>query len=388
MFYNGNKGTLKYLLLFGLLLCLSCKNINRQEEKKVKDLEINTEETDKEEAGPFVIRKISDVQYVTPENDTLLFRKPFFQAFEGMVEGKNVQAYLRYSNPVSDLSYYLSGMMYVEGGDGFIYFGFSKIDDETWENDYNEGSEYIFAYEEPDILKVIKSSGEEYLLKTSAVRYEAYDRLSYSMEYCRSENDTAYIALWEYDYLAYPTQYPEKYKAFFNTLPFSRIDASYQLSGLKDWRHYIKQEIRKSEEDCFSMNDQTYYYPCYLDENIYVVIELGHSYMGGAHGMYGTTYHNFDVKTGKLLSVEDIVRVDDHGFIKYFIGRLKEKYLSEDGDPPFLYEPETVADQFFLLPTGITFTYFPYELMGYALGEPSLFLSYEELEPYLVKRNN
>jgi hypothetical protein len=37
------------------------------------------------------------------------------------------------------------------------------------------------------------------------------------------------------------------------------------------------------------------------------------------------------------------------------------------------------------LPTGITFSYAPHELLGFAAGEPHLFFTYEELKPFIIK---
>jgi hypothetical protein len=113
-----------------------------------------------------------------------------------------------------------------------------------------------------------------------------------------------------------------------------------------------------------------------------------YSYAGGAHGNYGTTYTTIDLSSIKKLVVGDILTPDGitnlNGLLeKYFRKQYKleaNESLSEGG----LFEDTIGAtDNFYITGKGIGFSYAPYEIGPYALGEINLFVPFTELSAYL-----
>ncbi|NLG03219.1 MAG: DUF3298 domain-containing protein [Clostridia bacterium] len=130
------------------------------------------------------------------------------------------------------------------------------------------------------------------------------------------------------------------------------------------------------------------------DSLIFSFLESWDSFMGGAHPNHGNKGHNFDVKTGKELEIEDVVS-DITELITVLDQRLTQTY-SEDIffdddlsaymksyylDPP---EGERSKFQFIVGYEGITFYFSPYELAPYAAGSQEVCLLYSEY-PELFK---
>ncbi len=375
------------LLITCCVLLLACKNTtnnnltNNSEPENIGDLI---------EEEPLItsIIKISESAYITP-NDTIVLEKPFFKTFEGEIDGRKVQAYVSQSMMSEYHRYEVAGGIYIEGDSSFTYIGLEQVAPGKWRTPQNEWAQeqpyqYEFSLQGP--LIVIKDE-YRYPLQAGEVQYQAYDVFNYRMNYCYFDG-TFYKPHWEYDFQAVPVQYPEKYASFFQQNPLSQIEKIYYSPDYQKWKHNIELDINEGSDDgddCYTTFSQGFLTPYYLDSCFYVVSHFHHIYMGGAHGLPGTTYFNFDVKTGKLLHLEDILQVDDDQFTAFYMERLKQTFQAENGEIPFLQEPQGASENFSLLPTGITFSYYPYELMGFAAGEPSLFLSWDELTPYLIK---
>ena len=96
--------------------------------------------------------------------------------------------------------------------------------------------------------------------------------------------------------------------------------------------------------------------------------------------MMTTDYENYDVNTGQLIKLENIINTSSKDFIEFYNEEVKSTY----GDS-ILEKEVPMSDKFFILPTGIIFSYSPYELLGFAAGEPHVFFSYEELKPFIKK---
>lgn len=378
-----------FLAIF-LLLFLACKNTGKSTQQNNEDTEERGDLIENNDSLITSIIKLSETEYALPERDTIRLEKPFFKSFEGEFEGRRVQAYVKRAMISEEYSYYVSGHIYIEGDSNTIGFGLEKIGPDQWQSPQDEWAQkepYQFEFSLPGSFAIIKK-GHKYPLQQSAVKYEAYDIFSFNMNYCYWDEILSYRPHWEYDFQAIPAQYPEKYAIFFKQNPLSQIDATYYSSDYKRWKHNIALDITKGSddgEDCFTTFNQGFLVPCYLDSTVFVVYHFSHVYMGGAHGLPGTTYFNFDVKTGKLLKLKDILHADNEQFIDFYIEHLKQEYKEEDGTNPFLQTPQGASENFYMLPTGIVFSYYPYELMGFAAGEPELFLSWDELEPFLVQ---
>lgn len=124
------------------------------------------------------------------------------------------------------------------------------------------------------------------------------------------------------------------------------------------------------------------------DDCMIYIIDLD-MYEGGAHGIHQQLVMNFDAKTGKLLTYDDI-------FAQGYQYRLREMLLDElkkltDTNTldelhakDYLLTMDIYAPQNFILGDDeITFIYNPYEIAPYAKGNTELTLSYSKLKEIL-----
>lgn len=157
--------------------------------------------------------------------------------------------------------------------------------------------------------------------------------------------------------------------------------------------------LLQSAKDHFSSIDEpSYFSNYYSSENIQIgrndahilsLIETGSDYMGGAHGNYGSIGYTFDVQSGKILALEDLL-IDKEGFYAkatdYITDTLYELY--DEGLYPEY--KQVVADtwtgeygvKYYLDASGIVIIYNPYEVGPYAMGKAHVTLPYSTFGEY------
>lgn len=111
-------------------------------------------------------------------------------------------------------------------------------------------------------------------------------------------------------------------------------------------------------------------------------------YTGGAHGMNGTIFHNYDSRSGRLLGADDLFT--DHRALTAYAEKIFRKQfdvpagasLNEHG---FFFEHDrfVLPDNVAILPGKIIFLYNPYEAASYAQGQIRLELPIEEVQQWL-----
>ena len=113
-----------------------------------------------------------------------------------------------------------------------------------------------------------------------------------------------------------------------------------------------------------------------------------YAYTGGAHGNYGTTFICIDLAANKKIVLADVLTAAG-------ISRLGKELEKECRLQAGLKPGETLSDaglfdnkiepndNFYLTTKGIGFSYMPYEIAPYAMGEISLFLPFSRLSAYL-----
>lgn len=158
--------------------------------------------------------------------------------------------------------------------------------------------------------------------------------------------------------------------------------------------------------------------PAYSDEisivtrhNNYGILSLEANfsiYRGGAHGIYGKEFRNYDLHDNSLLSFEDVFVTERKSrkklstIIKSMMadsarremGQNSEYYSNVDlkgTDDEVLmaygyFKPSEIeaADNFILLNHGVEFNYPPYEIAPYALGETVIFIPYETISVFML----
>ena len=120
-----------------------------------------------------------------------------------------------------------------------------------------------------------------------------------------------------------------------------------------------------------------------LNEKVLSVEFDSYSFTGGAHPNAFTILHNFELSTGKHLSLSDLVTDLDQFSAMAEAAFKKERELPPDAN---LQEEGFFWDGPFVLPAnfgitreGIRLSYNPYEVAPYVLGPTEFTLSYQEL---------
>lgn len=124
------------------------------------------------------------------------------------------------------------------------------------------------------------------------------------------------------------------------------------------------------------------------DSRAFIIETRFHFYTGGAHGIYGTRFQNFDAKTGRSLSNSDLIS-DIPAFTNYAEKAFRKKHGVPSGerltDHGFFFK-----DDIYVLPENIAVTsdqvillYNPYEAASYAQGQIRLGLPKKEVRKWL-----
>lgn len=126
----------------------------------------------------------------------------------------------------------------------------------------------------------------------------------------------------------------------------------------------------------------------YHSSKILTLASHAYAYTGGAHGNYGTRFITIDLEANKKLSLGHVLTSSGIGPLKTELEKqfrqqagLKENEpLTEAGLFENKIEPN---DNFYLTGKGIGFSYMPYEIGPYVLGEINVFIPIGQLLNYL-----
>lgn len=157
-----------------------------------------------------------------------------------------------------------------------------------------------------------------------------------------------------------------------NMAPLYREDRTDEAKrAWYQYKYVIETDTRRGKDDC-----------------LVYIIDLN-MYEGGAHGIRQQLVMNFDEKTGKQITYDDL-------FVQGYSYRLREllleelrkqtdtNTLDELHEKGYLLTMDIYAPQNFILGDDeITFIYNPYEIAPYDKGNTELTLSYKILEPIL-----
>lgn len=113
-------------------------------------------------------------------------------------------------------------------------------------------------------------------------------------------------------------------------------------------------------------------------------------YTGGAHGTYGTTFVNIDLRTLKIITLDDLLKGDDYDeqladlIIEQLMADNKASTRDELFDMGYGTTGSIVPTENFRLgPEGITFYYNIYEIAPYVIGPVSVTVSLDKLADLL-----
>ena len=121
----------------------------------------------------------------------------------------------------------------------------------------------------------------------------------------------------------------------------------------------------------------------YSSPKLLTVSSNTYSYMGGAHGMYGTSFDVFDLTRKRRLELKDVLNQEDSVTLNIL---LEEKFRKVAGLKAteklseVLFEDYiSASDNFFVTGKGIGFHYNPYDIAAYVFGEITLFIPFSEV---------
>ena len=179
------------------------------------------------------------------------------------------------------------------------------------------------------------------------------------------------------------TAYPELSKAL------QKLNDERETAFLSNYEQ-MKEDAKQWYEDMGSDG----YFDGYSDENnlrvsraddrFLSIVSTSFSYTGGAHGVYGENGYSYDVKTGQLLKLKDVIT--DMGQLQSIVKEsLKKDYPEasfiaslDESVPENLTGEEDQACSWYLTPSGIDINFGVYLLGSYAEGSQTVQIMYSD----------
>ena len=115
----------------------------------------------------------------------------------------------------------------------------------------------------------------------------------------------------------------------------------------------------------------------YLSDQLAVLSSFVYDFTGGAHGNYATTYQTIDLRTGRTLALTDLLSPAGRRKLPALLEKaFRQQFRVRPGESlesaGLFANRITPGTNFYLTATSLVFTYPPYEIGPYALGEISL----------------
>lgn len=390
-----NKYTTHQLIVaLGMTITLLnvCQNIQSKEYNTEKNVLEEQQTKTAEDSLTIAVRQLDQYTYILNDEDSIKFEKPMLKFFTGKLGNKDVQLWLFYCLPIwEELNPYYSyeGFWSIDGS-SIVRISFNEENDKYVAKFYKDEEKIepvvVLEYIESKNQVIAKSNSETYILKENALKFDAYDRFVYENTYCERDDWSGYRKHWEYDFSYIVNTIPPELEPCFQKA-ITSDDSNSNASSIKNWKHHINPVLRKAsiddennDEVCFHHWRQTYTLPIYLDSVVYVISSFGHAYMGGAHGMYFTTYNCYDTQSGESLALEDIIDTENKSFEEFYNEKMIKQFELEE-----FTESVEMPSSFYIVPGGILFHYPGYSLRG-GFWEKESFFTFDELEPYLKRK--
>jgi hypothetical protein len=113
---------------------------------------------------------------------------------------------------------------------------------------------------------------------------------------------------------------------------------------------------------------------------------FSYAYMGGAHGIYGTSYRCLDMQNKKTWAFDEVLQPDTAKIVSLLEQEARRMFGIPEEEPlmdRLVVDKIPFTDNIYFTPAGITFCYGTYELGSFADGEVLLFLPYAQLSGLL-----
>ncbi|RBL93629.1 DUF3298 and DUF4163 domain-containing protein [Chitinophaga flava] len=121
-----------------------------------------------------------------------------------------------------------------------------------------------------------------------------------------------------------------------------------------------------------------------------VIEKYAYDFTGGAHGNWGATYQTLDLSKHKVLTPDDFFKPGYKDVLSPLLDKAfrKKFHIDEDEslDQSLLVKTIVPNNNFIVTGKGVAFSYVPYEIGPYALGQVTLFIPFTELKSVMKKQ--
>jgi len=166
-----------------------------------------------------------------------------------------------------------------------------------------------------------------------------------------------------------------------STLISNIIDASESGNKFNDIDQFMKIVNIQTAEDGFNGEVS-----CNVLTNGNNTLSVGISTnwfsFGAAHGMYNTEYINFNLSTGNIVQLEELLKPGFEGPLN----RIAEaNFVKEYGTEGWEFEPGNFSlnRNFSIQPGGLLFQFSPYEIGAFSSGTPAVFVNYKSISNWI-----
>nr|WP_234367814.1 DUF3298 and DUF4163 domain-containing protein [Parabacteroides pacaensis] len=169
------------------------------------------------------------------------------------------------------------------------------------------------------------------------------------------------------------------------------------INAYKDLEQDYKKDVEKARATNGQVGAWYSYYEMssndivYNENNILSFVNRLENYTGGAHGAHAVTNHVINLKTGKLITEQDIFVADYQDTLaKLLVNKIAAQNNVKDPkeleNAGFFSVEEIYPNGNFLVKEdGIVYTFNEYEIAAYVVGQTKVFLPYNELQLVLRK---
>ena len=155
-------------------------------------------------------------------------------------------------------------------------------------------------------------------------------------------------------------------------------------SKIENTAFYEIENTKSTEEsDIYNYHDMKWNIPFYFDNEMIVFSNSSDTYLGGAHGLPTVDYETYSLKSGKKILLSDFINVEKYQFqLEKLLQKAAKEYVENEMT---LDENIPISDAYYFGPKGITFSYNPYQIAGFAAGIIELFIPYSDIKNYNPK---
>lgn len=156
------------------------------------------------------------------------------------------------------------------------------------------------------------------------------------------------------------------------------------LQQKNDW--FKEEKKSKERPEMFETNDRIYI--LFSNNKIISLVHYDYGDYGGVHGEHGTGYHCIQTANGKPIDITDVF---DTTSVKDKLSvllekKIRKKYELSDKKPlneQLLVDKIPLTNNLLITSKCIGFSYMPYEIGSYAMGDIFVSFTYAELESLL-----